>query len=247
MLIQIELPKTERKDSDSPQLNDLYNGFQRIELVRGCKRGCAFCYADPNMKLFEVPEITNNKVLILGEGILYDPNIKEKLIELGNKKVNGKCVYYGLSQGIDFRLLTREIAEILVRGRFGRLTKRGKWVKGIKFAWDGNESFETLAKETIDILTDVGYKREHIQVFVLVNWKISFETCMYKFRKLKEWGVQIDDCTWNSTKEECLRQINSDKWDNQFWKAHEYYYFRHMCRKLNQITPRKGYDPEAKA
>ena len=109
------MPKLKREENNRPQLNKVDKGIQWIEVNRGCKRSCDFCYADPNYKVFDVPEITNNKVMIIGEGFLYDPKIKEKIIELGQKKVNGKVVYYGLNQGIDFRLLDKEIAELLCK------------------------------------------------------------------------------------------------------------------------------------
>ena len=65
----------QRKRKDYPQINYIDdNGVQWIELNRGCKRQCPFCHADPNYKMFDVPEIISNKVQIIGEGILYDPD-----------------------------------------------------------------------------------------------------------------------------------------------------------------------------
>jgi len=69
---------------------------------------------------------------------------------------------------------------------------------------------------------------------------------MYKLKKLKEWGVQIDDCTWNSNKKECLRQLKTDTWGNPYWEAKDYYYFRFLCRNYNLMVRRGGYHPELK-
>ena len=148
---ELILPKLKREEEDRPQINKIANGIQWIEVNRGCKRGCAFCYADTNYKVFDVPEIISNKVMIIGEGFLYDPKVKEKIIELGQKRVNGKVIYYGLNQGIDFRLLDKEIAELLSENRFGILNSKYRWYKGMKFAWDGIQTHEKLTKETIDL------------------------------------------------------------------------------------------------
>ncbi len=232
--------KIVREREDYPQVNLVENGIQIIELNRGCKRGCSFCYADPNYKVFDVPEIISNKVRIRGEGFLYDPKIKEKIIELGNKRVNNKVVYYELNQGIDFRLLTKEIAELLSKYRFGLINKKGNWYKSIKFAWDGGKNHEKLTKETIELFESVGYKRKSIMIFVLINWKIDYETCLYKLDKFKfkQWNVQIDPCTWDTTKSEKLPL---------HWSKKQLRDFLRKARKHNQIIRHDGYDPEVKS
>jgi len=244
---ELILPKLKREEEDRPQINKIANGIQWIEVNRGCKRGCAFCYADTNYKVFDVPEIISNKVMIIGEGFLYDPKVKEKIIELGQKRVNGKVIYYGLNQGIDFRLLDKEIAELLSENRFGILNSKYRWYKGMKFAWDGIQTHEKLTKETIDLLVSVGYKRKFIQVFVLINWKIPYDVCIYKLSKLKEWGVKIDDCTWNSNKRDLRNRIKTNTWNNLYWTMEQYRNFRAKSRKHNQLVLFDGYDPKKKS
>lgn len=227
---------TERKRIDYPQVNRVdENNVQWIELNRGCRRGCSFCYADQNYKVFECPEIKSKIVQIIGEGILYDSEIKRKIIELGQKRLNGKVIYYGLSQGIDFRLLTEELAKLLSINRFGIINNKGKWYKGLRFAWDLGMEHKELAKKTIELLESVGYRRKQIQVFVLVNWKISYEVCVEKLNLLKEWGVKIDDCFWNTTKKEKTEH---------FWSYENLVDFRRKARKHNQLINFDGYDPE---
>ena len=246
-LIQ-ELPKSQRMDEDKPQRNEIdEHGVQIIELNRGCKRGCAFCWADPNMKFFEVPEITRNFVQIQGEGILYDPNIKEKIIELGKKRVNGKVVYYGLYQGFDFRLIDKEMAKLFCKNRIWIINSKGKKYKGIRFAWDGGINHEQLAKDTIEMLVSAGFRRKQIQVFCLTLWKFPYELCEYKRKKLFEWGVKIDDCTWNTSKGILLTEKRKGiAWHNPYWTRKEYEQFRRDCRKHNHLINFDGHDPEAK-
>jgi len=227
-----------RERPDYPQVNRVdSNGVQWIELNRGCKRGCPFCYADPNYKTFPVPQITSRIVQIIGEGILYDKDIKEKVRMLGGIKVDGKCVYYGLSQGIDFRLLDEETALLFSKCRIGIINGKGRWYKGLRFAWDLGMEQKELVARTIELLESAGYKRKYIQVFVLVNWKIPFNVCIEKLKYLKEWGVKIDDCTFDTTKRE-MRPIH--------WAFSDLKLFRRMARKHNQLINFDGYDPEQK-
>lgn len=197
-------------------------GVQHIELNRGCKRNCIFCHADPDYKVFPVPEIKSNLVQIIGEGVLYDPEINQKIIGLGEKRVHNKVIYYGISQGVDLRLLTREQAELLCMYRFGLINKKAKWYKGIRIAWDWGRKQEELVYKTIEMLVNVGYKRNKIIVFMLVNWKIDFKTCLYKFKKCQEWGVKVDDCTWECTKRNFIPL---------HWTVKEYKTFRRMVRQ----------------
>ena len=177
---------------------------------------------------------------------MYDPEIHNKIYVLGRRRFNKKVVYYGLNQGIDFRLLDKEMAELLCENRFGIINNKGNWVKGIKLAWDGVQTHEKLAKETIDLFVSVGYIRKQIQVFVLILWKISYEICVQKANKLYKWGVKIDDCTWNSNKKTLLKQLKAGTWSNPFWTAIQYKDFRKKSRKHNQIINFNGYDPEQK-
>lgn len=226
--------KRERKDY--PQLNYIdKRGVQHIEVNRGCKRQCEFCYSDPNYKTFDIPEIKSNFVQIVGEGFLYDPDIAAKIEEMGRAKFNNKVVYYGISQGIDFRLLTPDMALLLSKNRFGVINNKGKWYKGMRFAWDLGMEFENLAKATVIMLEMAGYKRDKMMVFVLTNWKIPYDVCVQKLEKLKEWGIKIDDCTWDTTKRVLMPM---------HWTKEELKDFRRQARKHNQIINFRGYDPE---
>jgi len=223
---------------DYPQISYVdKNDVQWIEVNRGCLRQCSFCYADPNYKTFPVPKIERRVVQIIGEGFLYDKGIKTKIVELGNARVSNRVVYYGLSRGIDFRLLDNRLAELLSKNRVGIINNKGRWYKGMRFAWDGGMGDKALALKTIETLIRVGYKREHIQVFVLANWKIPFDVCVEKLDHLKEWGVKVDDCMWNTTKREKLPL---------YWTKEQLAILRKKSRKHNQLINFKGYDPEQK-
>ena len=236
MQTRLEPLKINRERKNYEQINYIdKQGVQHIELNRGCKRQCPFCHADPNFKTFKIPEILSNKVQIIGEGILYDPDIWNKFICLKNIKVNKKVVYYGLSQGIDYRLLNLELINAMSSGRIGLITHRGKWKKGMRIAWDWGLEQEKDIRRIIDLLIKGRYRLKEIIIFVLVNWKIPLEVCKQKLMKLKEWGVMIDDCTWECTKKNFIPLK---------WTEREYREFRAMCRDHNIRIPRGGYNPE---
>ena len=238
MQTRLKEKELKRVRGDYPQIDRIdENGVQWIELNRGCKRGCEFCYADPNYKVFPVPETHQIVVQIIGEGILYDPDILEKFKQLKRKGSNGKVIRYGLSQGVDYRLLTKEIAEVMVKSRIGVINSKGNWYKGMRLAWDWGKGQEKPVKDAVDLLLSVGYLKKQISVFVLVNWKISYEECIYKLEKLREWGVKIDDCFWDTTKKEKLPL---------HWTKQQLVDFRRKARKHNQLILFDGYDPEKK-
>jgi len=224
----------ERKRPDYPQVDYIDdNGVQHIELNRGCRRQCEFCYADPNFKQFPIPEIRSRIVQIIGEGFLYDTRIKQNLLqELGKIRYKAKVVYYGLSQGIDYRLLDKQIAEQLSKNRIGVINNKGKWYKGMRMAWDWRMEQYRDIKNSIRLLEKKGYVRRFMLIFILVNWKIDYKFCLRKFKLLKGNKVKIDGCTWNTTK----RVIQS-----HYWTEEELRIFKKKCRDHNYDINFRGY------
>lgn len=225
-----------RTRKDYPQVNYIdTRGIQHIELNRGCPYQCEYCWADPNFKEFPIPIIKSNKVQIIGEAFLSDSRIPLLINNLGQKRFNNKVIYYGISQGVNKKDLNDHIVTMLSYYRFGLITSRGHWKKGIRISWDGNIFEEKKVKDTIKLLVKRGYKRKDIIVFVLVNWKISYKACLYKLKKFKEWNVMIDDCTFDCSKK---------KFIPLFWSYKKYKNFRAKCRDHNIRIPRAGYNPE---
>jgi len=213
------------------------NGVQWIELNRGCKRGCEFCHADTNYKEFPIPKIRSNKVQIIGEGFCFDSRLDELVNILSKIKVNNRVVYYGFSQGMDARILIKKpnLIKRMAKARFGIINNKGRWYKGFRFAWDWGQEQEKTTENFINMLDEAGYRRKHIQVFMLANWKISPQIFWYKLDKLWEYGVKVDDCTWECTK----RNFIPLYWDRETYKA-----TRWLCRKHNQMILFDGYNPE---
>ncbi len=211
-----------RVRKDYPQVNYVKEGIQYIELNRGCKRQCEFCWSDPNYKVFPVPKIESNYVQIWGENILYDPDIKEKIIKLGEQRVNKKVVYYGLGQGVDYRLIKKDMIKLLSENRIGLINNKKNWYKRIKIAWDLGIEEEGKIKSIIDLFRSCGYR--YVGIFVLVNYKVSFDDCLYKLAKIKQWNCGVDDCPHDCTKRQFIPT---------YWEEKRYRMFRALCRDHN--------------
>ncbi len=180
-----------RERPDYPQVNYVDDrGVQWIELNRGCKRLCRFCWADPNYKVFDIPRIIRNKVQIIGENVMFDPNIEKKLKKLSEIKVNNKVVYYGLGNGFDYRRVTPEIAKLARAARIGNINNKGNWYKGVNLAWDLGINQEYKVKKALNYFLNVGYYANRSKIFILVNWEITLKECLYKFEKIKAMGLR---------------------------------------------------------
>jgi len=158
---------------------------QAIRITEGCIWNCPNCYEPTEIKIFGIPKIRRNHVLIYDMNLLCKPEALQIIRELREKRVNGKVVYYQLVCGIDYRFLTQEIAEALKKSRFKR----------IRLAWDGHYSEQRKIKKAIDQLVKVGYKRKEVMLFFLCNYKIiSFDENMLKLDLAKVWNIKVCDC-----------------------------------------------------
>lgn len=199
---------------------------QWIRITEGCPHHHEYCYEPEEIKVFGIPEIVRNKVKIMDMNLLCKPEALRIIKELGEKRVNGKVVYYELICGIDFRFLTQEIADAL---HAARMTK-------IRIAWDLAFTDQKRIKSAIEMLRKAGYTgHSDIMVFMVCNWKIPYERNCKKLDCLKIWRVQVSDCWWDNQRSPNIKP--------EYWTAEEISDFRKKCRKHNQIV-NFGIDPE---
>lgn len=199
------------------QYNEIRGDEQRLRLGEGCPNNCEYCYADKELISYPIPEIKRNKVSIMDMNFLYDPKHKDRIKELGQKRVNGKVVYYELICGIDWRKLDQETANLLKENRF----------VNIRFAWDYGIDLQYQIKDCYKKLIRAGYSPKDIMCFMLCDWKIPFNECLLKLGLLKKWNVQVSDCWYNNVKPPAY-QCN-------YWKLIECKVFRAMCALHNQM------------
>lgn len=208
-----------------------YNKFdgdeQWIRITEGCPHNCPYCYEPQKIKIFGIPKIVRNKVKIMDMNLLCKPEVLKIIKELGEKRVNGKVVYYEMICGIDYKFLTQEIAFALKKARF----------KKIRIAWDWFYRDQLKIKDAINMLLKARYKPNKIMVFMICNWKIPYEECFKKLDLCKVWNVQVADCYYDNQLSPNIKPIH--------WTKEEIKDFRRKCRKHNQLVNFK-IDPEVK-
>jgi hypothetical protein len=197
---------------------------QRIRITEGCPNNCPQCYEPTEIKVFEIPEIVRNKVSISDMNLLCKPEALSIIEDLGSRRVKNKVVEYELICGIDHRFLTQEIADALYRNRFRRM----------RLGWDGPYSDQIRIKKAIGMLLKAGYKRYDIMVFMVCNYRTSFEECLLKMDLCKVWNVKIADCYFDGQVMPHVIPI--------FWSGPEIQEFRAKTRRHNHLV-NFGIDP----
>jgi hypothetical protein len=221
-------------DMTKPYSKGEYNKFddkeQWIRLSEGCPNGCPYCreaYENPILKVFEIPELVRNEVKILDMNLLCHPEALEIIRDLGRRKVNGKVIYYELLCGVDYRFLTQEIASALKQARFSN----------IRIAWDFSFSLQKIIKERTKFLLNAGYSPKDIMIFVICNWKTTYEENLRKMDLCKVWGFQMADCYFDNQLSPNIKPIH--------WTEEQIKSFRSKVRKHNMLV-NFGIDPEEK-
>lgn len=221
-------------DMTKPYAKGKYNKFndqeQWIRLSEGCPNKCPFCresFENPEIKVFEIPELIRNKVKILDMNLLCHQEALEIIKELGRRKVKNKVIYYELLCGIDYRFLDQRLAVALKQSRF----------KNIRLAWDFGFNLQLKIRDAIKLLHNAGYSSNDIMVFMICNWKISYEDNLKKLDLCKVWNVQVADCYFDNQLSPNIKPI--------YWTEEQIKDFRSKVRKHNQLVNFK-IDPELK-
>ena len=206
--------------------NKVRGDKQAIRVTEGCPHNCANCYEPTDFKIFGIPELERNHVLIYDMNLLCKPEALSLIETLGRIRVNGKVVKYELVCGIDYRFLTQQIADALHKNRF----------KKMRLAWDSSYSEQRKIKKAIDVLLKAGYKRKELMVFMLCNYRtVSFKENCLKLDLCKVWNVKVCDCYFDGV---VMPHVSPIAWSMREIKA-----FRHKVRKHNQLV-NFGVDPE---
>lgn len=217
-----------------PYSKGLYNVYddqeQHIRITEGCPNRCPYCaesYENGTEPIYyDIPEIIRNKVIILDMNLIYKPNALEIIKELGQRKVNGKIVYYSLQCGIDWRYLTQEIASALKQAHFIE----------IRFAWDYGYDQTYKIKDALNMLIFAGYQPKDIQIFMICNWKTSYDECIKKLDTIKFWGCQVSDCWFDNQKKGEVTPIH--------WTKEQIEDFGKRCRDHNIMARYNGIQVE---
>lgn len=144
---------------------------------RGCIRKCGFCVVPKKEghlhQETEIKDIINprsNVIILLDNNLTADPDCLEKLREIKERKL-----IVDITQGIDVRLMTPEIAKAL---------SEVKHMRSIHYAWDFIQS-ENQVFKGLNILNRFVPRSKHM-CFCLAGYDTTPEDDEYRFRKLVE-------------------------------------------------------------
>jgi len=182
-------------------------------LTRGCIRRCPFCNVwrmEGNIRehapLDEFLHPEHKKVMLLDNNLLTSEHSVELLRELQQRKLK-VC----FTQGLDVRLMTREIAKILSKIDFRSTSFREK---RLYIAWDRMEDEDEVMKG-IKILTESGIKPRQIMCYMLTCYNTTLEEDMYRFNRLCECGVDPFVMRYNRKGNRIDREFS--RWVNKRW------------------------------
>lgn len=157
---------------------------------RGCIRKCGFCFVPPKEgRLYHVSEIhdiinpKSNVIILLDNNLTADPDCIKKLNE-----IRDRGLIVDITQGIDVRLMTPEIAQAL---------SEVKHLRSLHYAWD-LMAFENQVLYGIKTLSRYVKKWRHM-CFILTGYNTTFEEDMYRFRRLDELGIRPYVMPYNLT------------------------------------------------
>ncbi|MHA1895781.1 MAG: hypothetical protein ACTSU2_00160, partial [Promethearchaeota archaeon] len=166
--------------------------FQIIHASRGCIKNCSFC----GVKIIEPRftyknsiknEIIKKNLIFYDNNLLANPyieNILDEIISLRREKKINKC---DAQAGIDKYILVKKphLANLLKEAGF----------KPIRISWDGGLNEKKILEKALNILKKSGYSiSRDVYIFMLYNYKISYEISELKRLQCWKWKVQISDC-----------------------------------------------------
>lgn len=147
---------------------------------RGCVNSCGFCGVPKKEgKLRQVGNIgdlinpKSNVIILLDNNLTADPDCIDKLHE-----IRDRGLIVDITQGVDVRLITPEIAQAL---------SEVKHLRSVHYAWD-LMPFEQQIMRGIEVLSE-SIKRYRHMCYILIGFNTTFEEDMYRFRRLREIGV----------------------------------------------------------
>ena len=156
-------------DELSPEIDEMfpdYSIYPNVDyaigfLTRGCIRKCPWCVVPkkegkirPYRTWQEIKRPDSRDIVFMDNNVLACPHGVEQM-----KDMIGKKVRVDFNQGLDARLISPEIADIL---------SRLKWIRHIRMSCDTDQMLETVLT-AIHRLNDYGVKSYRVFVYLLVQ------------------------------------------------------------------------------
>lgn len=145
-------------------------------ITRGCPRKCPWCYVPrkegniaPYRKWEEIVRFDTKKLVLMDNNILAS---KYGISEL--KRMVGSAIKIDLNQGMDARLVTEEVADILASLN---------WIKYIRFSCDTISQIKSIDRVAY-MLGERGIKPYRLFIYVLV--RKDLDEADYRVQQLKK-------------------------------------------------------------
>ena len=148
--------------------------------------------------------IKHTKVLLIDNNFLASRKCIGKLNHFIDNKIK-VC----FNQGLDIRLITKEIADVLAKVKYYDLKFNRR---RLYFAWD-EMGYEKHVLDGIKILIDSGIKPFHLMFYILCGFNTTFEQDYYRFEILDGLGCLPFVMLYNNVKEKKLRDFS--RWVNK--------------------------------
>jgi CRISPR/Cas system CSM-associated protein Csm4 (group 5 of RAMP superfamily) len=107
----------------------------------------------------------------------------------------------------------------------------------MRIAWDFSLSLQKIIKDKTQLLINAGYSPKDIMIFMICNWKTTYQENLKKMDLCKVWNFQIHDGYFDNQLSPNIKPIH--------WTSDQIKDFRHKCRKHNHMV-NYGFDPEVK-
>ena len=182
-----DLPPDQELPSEIDRIYPDYSIYPNCDyaigyLTRGCRRKCRWCVVprkEGHIRAYrhwqEVVRKDTDKLVLMDNNILaceYGINQLESLI--------GSGYHIDLNQGMDARLVTDDIAQIL---------SKLMWIRFIRFSCDQKAQIEPI-RRTVELLGKYGVKPYRVFIYLLVTQDV--EDAAERVESLKEYkGINL--------------------------------------------------------
>jgi hypothetical protein len=213
--------------------------YQIIHASRGCARKCAFCGTwkiEPEFlpKKSILKEIKEKKLIFYDNNFLHNPYVEDILGELSELKRKKQLSWCECQSGFDGRILQE-------KPHLGKLLKSAGF-RYPRIAWDWGYKDHSSVKKQIDILTNSGYVKKDIYVFMIYNWNFDFSEMEKKRLSCWDWKVQIADCRYRPLSQvyDNYNPRISKQTNNQYFINEEYGWNDDLVRKFRKNVRRQN-------
>lgn len=153
-------------------------------LTRGCPNACSFCIVSPkegrcSKKVSDLSEWwrEEKEIVLLDANILACKDKIELLEELAESKAK-----VDFTQGVDARLCTKEVCEVLQRVK----------KKTVHFAFDSMKNEKAILQGISNYMSICKPDERDVSVYILTNYDTTFEEDLYRVKKVQEIGILPD-------------------------------------------------------